>query len=98
MFYKFLATIQAIVLTAAMVHVYHLQRQINNNTIKFQLQENSAIDESPALMNAPHIPAEDYELLPDIQTIQDEILSDGADVGVNHSAALFGDMRDKGSI
>lgn len=96
MFFKFVSTLQAIVLTAAMVHIYHLQRQVDNNTIKFQLQENNAIEQpAPVVAPAPRTyQPEDFELLPDIQTIQDEIL-DGENTALNHSAALFGDMKEK---
>lgn len=95
MFYKFLATIQAVILTAAMVHIYHLQRQIDNNTIKFQLEEKGVLIPAPTPVSAPSTrPPEDYELLPDIQAIQDEILDDN-NTALNHSAALFGEMRDK---
>lgn len=78
-FFKIIATVQAIVLSGAVVHIFHLQKRGENIT-------------SPPPSNQSVIPVQstvrqfhgsDFELLPDIQelrdTVENEILEQNVD-------------------
>jgi len=95
---KIIATIQAILLTAALVHIVHLEGVVHN-------KENNATifvhEESPQQINVIKEPTinkvapENYELLPDIQEVQDNILDKrNSKNDDGPSSALFGNMRE----
>lgn len=99
MTFKIIATIQVILLTAALVHIVHLEGVLHNkegNTTIF-VHENGApiINAQPQIQQTinKQLPPESYELLPDIQDVQDKIL-DNRSAQFNHSDALFGEMKE----
>jgi hypothetical protein len=92
MYFKILAMAQAIVLTAALVHIFHLQKQINNNNSKNQEiiwtpNHDAQISEILGSQESPPELLSNPLSVPDIQALRDE-------TSYNHSAALFGQMKE----
>lgn len=105
MTFKIISTIQAILLTAALVHIVHLEGVVHNkesdSTIFVHEESAQQIKTIKEPATIHRITPESFELLPDIQEVQDNILDkrnsepqNNESAQLNHSAALFGEMRE----
>ena len=95
---KIIATIQAILLTAALVHIVHLEGVVHNKESDSTIFVHEESSQQINVIKEPTInkvAPESFELLPDIQEVQDNILDKrNSNDDDGPSSALFGSMRE----
>lgn len=73
---KIACFIQSLFIVALVVHNLHLDAAINNRNPSVVFSENVQSAAEPAMQPQPVAQPSDYQLLPDIQDVQDAILQD----------------------